>query len=101
MGITSAQRLRQIKQVTLATRQRAFVWCRRDEGDNYYFLIGCVVFENPHTASWLRANLGSGYYHILTQNEELNQYRNHQMDLSEGYEEIGSEVIIVIDDGHF
>jgi hypothetical protein len=101
INIPNLQKLYQIKQFFLVTRQWAFVWCRRDEGDNYYFLIGCVVFPVPHTASWLRANLGGGYYHVLTKNEELNHYRNHQMDLAEGYEEIGQEFIILIDDGYF
>jgi hypothetical protein len=95
----NAQTSDQIRQFLLANREWAFVWCCRDEGDNYYFLIRCVVFQVPHTASWLRANLGGGYYHLL--NEELNHYRNHQMDFAEGYEEICSEVIIVIDNGYF
>jgi hypothetical protein len=38
-------------------------------------------------------------YHLPYQHP--NPFRNHQIDLAEAYEEIGDEVIKLIDDGHF
>jgi hypothetical protein len=69
-------------------------------GDNWYFLNGSIVFQAPHTASWLHANFGSrSTFHLPYQ--DPNPFLNHQIDLAEAYEEIGEKVIILIDDGHF
>jgi hypothetical protein len=85
-------KINQIKQAILATRQWEFVWCRRMPGDNWYFLIGKIVLQAPHTASWLFANLDrDGTFHLPYQ--DPNPFRNHEIDLAEAYEEIGEEVI--------
>jgi hypothetical protein len=62
-------------------------------------LIGSIVFPVPHTENWLHVHLGNGTFHLPYQ--DPNPFRNHQIELAEGYEEIGSEVIILFDDGHF
>jgi hypothetical protein len=83
--------------VILATRQWAFVWCHR--ASNWYYLHGYIIFAAPHTASWLHANLGNGTYELP--HEDPNPFRNREIDLAETFEEIGEEVIILVDDGHF
>jgi hypothetical protein len=99
MYVPNAQRLHQINQFLLANRQWAFVWSHRHSTSNHFYLSGSIVFQTPHTANWLHANLGNGDYELP--NEDPNTYRHNQIDLAEEYQEGGNIVIILIDDGHF
>jgi hypothetical protein len=92
-------KINQTKQVILTTRQWAFVWCNRHPTGNWYYLYGSIVFQTPHTENWLHANLGNGTYKLPR--EDPNPFRNREVDLAEDYEEIGWEVIMLIDEKHF
>jgi hypothetical protein len=50
-GAFNIHKINQIKQVILATRQWAFVWCNRHPTCNWYYLHGYIIFTAPHTAS--------------------------------------------------
>jgi hypothetical protein len=90
-------KIHQIKQRILATRQWAFAWCRRP--NNWYYLIGSIVFQIPHTENWLRVNLGNSVYHLPDENP--NSFRNHQIESVEEEQRSGDEALILIDDGPF
>jgi hypothetical protein len=90
-------KINQIKQRILATRQWAFALYHRP--NNWHYLIGCIVFQVPHTENWLRVNIGNYVYELPSENP--NTFRNHHIEEAEGYERFGDEVAILIDDGHF